>query len=77
MSPGHTDIDLDNRIICDIWQSARLVYFTSAHAVRACNGDVHLALFHRVHGEGLVRRDLYQDTGYVLLYAIETLGGDC
>jgi len=64
---------MGNSSSCNIRQSTRLVDITSAHAIGACNGDVHLALFHRVHGKALAGGDLHQDSGHVLLYVIKFL----
>jgi hypothetical protein len=71
VSPWNPDVNLGNRSSCDIRQSTRLVYFTSAHPIGTCNGHVYLTLFHRVRGKALARRDLYQSPGYVLLYVIK------
>jgi hypothetical protein len=70
MSPWYTDVNLGNRSPCNIRQSTRLVDFTSAHPIGTCDGHVHLTLLHRVRGKALPRRDLYQNSGYMLSYVI-------
>jgi hypothetical protein len=70
LSPRYPNLNLGDRYPCNLRQYTRLVDFTSAHPIGACNGDVHLALFHRIRGKALARRDLYQDPSYVLSYVI-------